>query len=361
MIVVGVDPHKQTHTAVAVTSLAGELVDELTVRARTPGHEQLLQWARSLDDQRLFALEDCRHVSGALERFLIEHGERVVRVPVKLMAGARKGSRSFGKSDPIDALAVARAALREPELPAARLAGPALEIKLLLAHREDLVAESTRIHNRLRWHLHDLDPEIEIPARRLSREIWLDRLQRQLRRFGSDLRARLCRELLGRAKQLLRQQRSFERELEALLKEHAAPLLGLPGCGVLTAAKLVAEVAGIERFDSDAQLAMLAGVVAPLDASSGRQRRHRLNRTGNRQLNLALHRIAITQARLHPPARDYLARRRAQGKTWREALRCLKRHLVRTVFKLLKQISVSSHREQLPSTPPEPVSAIDLT
>ena len=360
MIVVGVDPHKQTHTAVAVTSLVGELVDELTVKARQPGHQQLLRWARSLDGERLFALEDCRHVSGALERFLIEHGERVVRVPVKLMAGARKGARSFGKSDPIDALAVARAALREPALPAARLAGPALEIKLLLAHREDLVAESTRIHNRLRWHLHDLDPEIEIPARALSRAVWLDRLQRRLRRHGSELRARLCRELARRAKALLREQRALERELHGLLKRHAAPLLELPGCGVLTAAKLVAEVAGIERFESDAQLAMLAGV-APLDASSGRQRRHRLNRRGNRQLNLALHRIALTQARLHPPARDYLARRRAQGKTWREALRCLKRHLVRTVFKLLKQISMGSHREQRATTPPEPVSAIALT
>jgi transposase len=360
MIVVGVDPHKKTHTAVAVTSSLGELVDELTVMARNPGHEQLLGWARELDDQRLFALEDCRHVSGALERFLIEHGERVVRVPPKLMAGARKGARTFGKSDPIDALAVARAALREPQLPAATLAGPALEIKLLLSHREDLVAESTRIHNRLRWHLHDLDPEIEIPARRLSRQIWLERLQRRLRRHREGIRARLCRELVRRAKELLRQQRSLERELGVLVKEHAAPLLELPGCGVLTAAKLLAEVAGIERFKSDAQLAMLAGV-APLDASSGRQRRHRLNNKGNRQLNLALHRIAVTQAYRHPPARDYLARRRAEGKTWREALRCLKRHLVRAVFKLLKEISVNGRREQSAPSPTPPILATALT
>jgi transposase len=356
VIVVGVDPHKKTHTAVAVSSSIGELVDELTVIARKPGHEQLLSWARGLSDERLFALEDCRHVSGALERFLIEHGERVVRVPPKLMAGARKGSRSFAKSDPIDALAVARAALREPDLPAAELSGPALEIKLLVSHREDLVAESTRIHNRLRWHLHDLDPELEIPPRRLSRELWLERLQRQLRRHRGELRARLCRELVRRARELLRQQRSLERELEVLVKAHAAPLLELPGCGPLTAAKLVAEIAGIERFKSDAQLAMLAGV-APLDASSGRQRRHRLNKKGNRQLNLALHRIAVTQARLHAPAREYLARRRAEGKTWREALRCLKRHLVRTVFKLLKEISLRSRLD----TSDRPTSAMVLT
>lgn len=109
----------------------------------------------------------------------------------------------------------------------------------------------------------------------------------------------------------------------------------MPGCGPLTAAKLIAEVAGVDRFASDAKLAMLAGV-APLDASSGKQQRHRLNRKGNRQLNLALHRIAVTQARIRGPAKQYLARRQAEGKTKREAL---KRHLARTVFCILTLIA----------------------
>jgi transposase len=344
VIVIGVDPHKKTHAAAAVGRAAGEVVGELTVTARERGHEELLLWARELGGERLFALEDCRQVSGALERFLIGHGERVVRVPAKLMAGARKAARGFGKSDPIDALAVARAALREPDLPEARLCGPSLEIKLLLSHREDLVAESTRVHNRLRWHLHDLDPDFEIPT--LSRAVWIERLQRRLRRHDG-LRARLCRELARRAKQLLGEQRALERELAALLQRHAPRLLELPGCGTLTAAKLVAEVAGAERFRSEAQLAMLAGV-APLDASSGRQRRHRLNRRGNRQLNLALHRIAVNQARLYEPARAYLDRRRAEGKTWREALRCLKRHLVRIVFRILQAVAAFPELEHLP-------------
>jgi len=147
MIVIGIDPHKQTHTAAAVASQTGELRGELTVSARERGHEELIDWARALGEGRLFALEDCRHVSGRLERFLIGSGERVVRVPPKLMGKTRKAARSFGKSDAIDALAVARAALREPDLPAARLAGAELEAKLLLDHREDLVAEATRINN----------------------------------------------------------------------------------------------------------------------------------------------------------------------------------------------------------------------
>jgi len=129
----------------------------------------------------------------------------------------------------------------------------------------------------------------------------------------------------------------LEAELECLLRRNAAALLELPGCWTLTAAKLVAEVAGVERFSSDAKLAKLAGV-APLDASSGKQCRHRLNRKGNRQLNCALHRIAVTQGRVHAPARAFLARKQAEGKSRREALRCLKRHLARVVFRILPSL-----------------------
>ncbi len=165
------------HTAVAVERARGEIVAERTVQARERGHGELLVWARSLADERVWALEDCRHVSGSLERFLIARGERVVRVPPRRMAGARTGGREQGKSDAIDALAVARAFLREPDLPAASLAGSEREIRLLADHREHLVGERTRIGNRLRWHLHDLEPELEIPAGALDRYCWLDRLE----------------------------------------------------------------------------------------------------------------------------------------------------------------------------------------
>ena len=103
----------------------------------------------------------------------------------------------------------------------------------------------------------------------------------------------------------------------------------------MTAAKLLAEIGPISRFKSDAQLARHSGV-APLEASSGRTQRHRLDRGGNRQMNAALYRIAITQARYHPQARAYLERKRGEGKSWREAIRCLKRLLVRVVFQTLK-------------------------
>ncbi len=146
---------------------------------------------------------------------------------------------------------------------------------------------------------------------------------------------RICRELLGRCRSLTRTILELERELGAQTSETAPSLLALPGCGPLSAAKLLGEIGPIDRFDTDAQLARHAGV-APLQASSGKHQRHRLDRGGNRQLNCALHRIAITQGRVHPPARAYLERKQAEGKSRREALRCLKRHLARRVWRLLR-------------------------
>jgi transposase len=336
MIVIGADPHKLTHTAAAVDSATGELRSSETVAARDAGHAQLLDWARALDPERVWAIEDCRHVSGSLERFLVARGERVVRVPPKLMAGARRGARERGKSDPIDARAVARAALREgiETLPAALLDEQALAIKLLLDHREDLVGESTRAQNRLRWHLHDIDPELAPPLRSLRFEPVLRSLGARLRRREQTMRVRLARELVRRCAALRRELRALERELHARVREHAPELLELPGCGPLTAAKLIAEIAGGGRFRTDAKLARHAGI-APLPASSGARHRHRFDRRGNRQLNCAFHRIAVTQARIHPEARAFLERKRSEGKSNREALRSLKRHLVRRVHRLL--------------------------
>jgi len=337
VIVIGVDPHKQSHTGAAIEGASGELRGERTVRARRQGHEQLLAWGRSLAGERLWALEDCRHVSVSLERFLIASGEQVVRVPPKLMAGQRRSARTRGKSDSIDALAVARAALREPELPVARLEGGSREIRLLTDHRDDLVQERTRIQNRLRWHLHELCPELEIPAGARDRRCWSERIARRLARLEQTAQVRIARELVRRSAELSRRAKELERELGALVSAQAPALLALTGCGALTAAKLVGETAGASRFRTDARLAMHAGA-APLDASSGQRRRHRLNRSGNRQLNCALHRLAVNQGRLHPPARAYLARKEAEGKSRREALRCLKRHLARTVYRTLREI-----------------------
>lgn len=347
MIVIGADTHKRTHTAGAVFAGTGQLAGELTAPATEPGFRRLLDWGRGLDEERIWAIEDCRHVSGSFERFLVAAGERVVRVPPKLMGESRRGERSSGKSDPIDARAVARAALREgPEtLPGAHLDEEALQVKLLLDHRENLVKVRSEDQQRLRWHLHGLWPELEIPAGALDRMVWLDRLAGKLSRAEQGTRVAIARELLLEIRRRTRRVNELEREIGALVKAKAPELLELEGCGSLTAAKLIAETAGAERLDSDAKFARLAGV-APIPASSGNRVRHRLDRGGNRQLNCALHRIAVTQGRIHPPAREFLAKKQAEGKSRMEALRCLKRHLARRVWRLL----LDSERERSMTT-----------
>src|SRR5215213_7403513 len=174
MIVLGADTHKRSHTVAAVAAAIGELLGDQTVPVGPRGLGALLRWARGLDGDRVWALEDCRHVSGSLERFLIERGERVLRIPTHLTAKARKSARQRGKSDPIDALAVARAALQEglESFPAAQLDGPELDLRLLVDHRERLVRHRVELNSTLLWHLHDLWPELRLPGGALfSKEV----------------------------------------------------------------------------------------------------------------------------------------------------------------------------------------------
>ena len=337
MIVVGCDPHKRSITCGAVDAVLGAARGAKTAAAHADGFDVLVRWARALDHERVWAVEDCRHVSGRLERFLVARGERVVRVPAKLMAGARKGARTRGKSDAIDALAVARAAVREGirTLPTAWLDERALELRLLVDHREDLVATRTRDQARLRWHLHDLDPTFTVPARALDRPIWWRRVRSRLQQEPSTVRVRVALELVDQIERSSDRIRAFEIELARLAREYAPRLLAERGCGPLTAAKLIGEIAGVDRFATDAKLARTAGS-APIPASSGNRTRHRLDRGGNRQLNCALHRLAVNKGIWDPDSAAYLARKQAEGKTRKEALRCLKRHLTRRVWQLLR-------------------------
>jgi transposase len=338
MIVIGADTHKSSHALAAVDRGTGEVVGERGIVAREAGHRDALRWARELDSERVWAIEDCRHVSRRLEQALLCAGERVLRVPPKMMGASRRGERTAGKSDQIDARAVARAVLKEglERFPVAYLNEGAMEIRLLSDHREDLVAERTRAQNRLRWHLVDLAPELEasLPGGGLDRAVQLDRVVRALRRMPRCARVRVALELVRHISGLTRQARALERELGELVAVQRPQLLAERGCGTLTAATLIGRTAGAQRFPTDGHFARQAGT-APIPASSGRRERHRLHRGGDRQLNRALHTIAITRARLDPQTKAYLDRQRTQGKTNREAIRCLKRHLARRIWRLL--------------------------
>src|ERR671922_2278216 len=337
MIVLGADTHKRSHTIAAVAAATGELLGEQTVSVGHRGFGALLQWGRGLDHDRLWALEDCRHVSGSLERFVIERGERVLRIPTHLTAKARRSARQRGKSDPIDALGVARAALQEGLecFPAAHLDGPELDLRLLVDHRERLVRHRVEVNSTLLWHLHDLWPELQLPGGARFSKKWTTRISRRLVRADQTMRVRIARDELRRLRELTVTINELEREITALVAQIAPQLLDEPGFGPLIAAKLVGEIAGAQRFATPAKLARAAGV-APIPASSGNTQRHRLDQGGNRPINAALHRVIVTRARCHPETRDYMARRRGEGKSSREAIRCLKRHLARRVWRLLQ-------------------------
>jgi transposase len=248
---------------------------------------------------------------------------------------------------------VAQASLRHPELPAAHLAGVERDVRLLLNHREDLVGERTRLQNRLRWHLHDLDPDFRVPPRALDRYVWLRRTERHLAAMEHTVQVRIARDEVRRIEELTRDINRLERELVTQVRLLAPELLAISGCGELTAAKLLGETGGVRRFRSVAAFAMHAGA-GPLEVSSGDRQRHRLNPFGNRQLNAALHRIAVTQQRIHPAAQAF-PDPSSEGLGNREALRCLKRHLARTVYKTLLRIEV---RRQARMTGPEPAVAL---
>ena len=183
MIVLGADTHERSHTIAAVAAATGELRGEKTVAVGACGFGALLIWARGLDGERVWALEDCRHV---------------------LMADSRRAARTRGKSDSIDAVAVARAALREglDTLPAAYLDGPELDLRLLVDHRERLVRQRVALNNTRQWHLHDLWPELELPGGALFSTKWSSRIGRRLARAEQTMRVRIARDELRRLREL---------------------------------------------------------------------------------------------------------------------------------------------------------------
>ena len=225
--------------------------------------------------------------------------------------------------------------------------GPELDLRLLVDHRERLVRQRVGLNNTLQWHLHDLWPELELPGSSLFYGAGRRASRRRLARAEQTMRVRIARDELRRIRELSQTIKALEREIAQLVATVAPQLLSEPGFGPLIAAKLVGEIAGAQRFATAAKLARAAGV-APIPASSGNTQRHRLDQGGNRQINAALHRVIVTRARCHQPTRDYIARRLAEGKSTREAIRCLKRYLTRHVWRLLQP------PHPVPGTPPHP-------
>jgi transposase len=211
-----------------------------------------------------------------------------------------------------------------------------MEIRLLSDHRHNHITEITRLTNRLRWNLVILDPGLEasIRARKMDFPCHSNRIARRLRGMEASTRVLIAKEQVRAIRELSRRATLLKRELHGLIAAYRPELLAEVGWGTITAAILIGQTAGAERFTTDAQFARRPGV-APIPASSGKRDRHRLHRGGNRRMNHALHIIAITRARRDLATEAYLQRKEAEGKTRMEALRCLKRHLARRFHRIL--------------------------
>jgi transposase len=363
MIVIGTDTHKGSHALAAVDEGTGRVRGQREIKADEPGHLAAVKWARGLDDERVWAIEDCRAVSRRFEQALLATGERVVRVAPHRMGASRRGERQPGKSDQIDAIAIARAVVKDgvDEFPVAYLDEQAVEVRLLSDHRQDLVAERTRMQSRLRWHLVQLSPELEASLKpsALSHKRELDRVERRLRRLPVTVRGRIARELVSKIRELTGDIDELKQQLLELIKAQRPWLLKETGCGALVAAIMIGRTAGAKRFKSDASFALQAGI-APIPCSSGQHRQYRLNRGGDRQLNRAVHIVAVTRARVDPETRAFLERKLAEGKTKKGALRCLKRHLARRFHHLLSLPAQTPERAQLDPNPEHPRQRRDV-
>ena len=333
MHVVGVDAHKYSHTLVAVDQV-GAKRGEKTVAATSTGHLEAMAWVRAkFGGDVVWGVEDQRSATGLLERELLAAQQTVVRVPPHYMARNRGLARVWGKSDPIDALAVARVVLQYPDLPLAVHDPVSWEIKLLVDRREDLVRHRVDVMHRLFIKVHQIDPEQPKPTK-LERDVRRRALHDYLT-TQPGLLAEIARQEVADISYFSMSIDALTKQIVGRIRELGSTLPTLPGCAELTAAKLIAETANMDRFRSEAAFARYAGL-APIPRWSGSTRGHaQASRSGNRQCNTAIHRIALIQIRLDGPGRTYYLRRIGEGDTHRNAVRCLKRRIGRTVYNRL--------------------------
>ena len=335
MLTIGVDAHKQVNTAVAIDD-SGREVGRWGGANGVEGWRQLRLWGAELGESCRWGIEGAWNLGRGLAQHLVEVGEEVYEVNPRWTTEGRRRARKTEKSDRLDARAVALYVWREGEsLPPVSADDETTTLDLLVTERDDLISEATRLRNQLHQLLLQLDPcyREEIPnltsKRGVSAVLAYETDEQRPLQQG---RAGVVRRLAQRLRLVLEQEQALTREIERLAAPRFAPLTRICGVSLLTAGALAGILGPGRRFESDAQLAAYAGV-APLEASSAERVRHRLDRGGNRRLNAILYRIAITQARCSPEARAYLARRVGEGKTKREALRALKRFIVRAIWR----------------------------
>jgi transposase len=333
--IVGVDPHRDSHALAVVQIVSGAVVFESTIDATSAGYAQALKLVKEhAPGRRAFAVEGTGSFGAGLTRFLIGEGEWVLEV-----SRLRRERRSGGKTDALDAVRAARSVLTDQRPSTPRAGGERQALQALVAAREGAVNAKRAAICQLRDLLITTPEPLRSELRPLTRARLLQRLaaSRPHGRGDVELRGSLLalRSIARRVLQLTAEERELAREIEMLTRKLAPQLLDQPGVGPHAAAQLVLSWSHQGRISSEAAFARLAGA-APIPASSGQTIRYRLDRSGDRKLNRALHMILVTRKRTHAATNAYIERRIQEGKTRREANRCLKRYLARSLYRLLE-------------------------
>jgi transposase len=341
-VAIGVDSHKATLEAVALDAL-GRPLQGRRFRNDIAGHRALLTWITGFGERRVTGIECSGTFGAALAKCLIAAGEDVREVPGNL-SFAEANLRSKGKSDPTDAVAIARVVLREPSLPAVK-DGTNEGLKLLSDHRDRLIKVRTKELSRIHAFMVVLRPGYHDSVGILKKDKGLTTVMRMLR-GDHCVRADLVREGVAEVRRLNRCVKRVEAQIAELVRECGTTLHTGVGIGVMLAARILGEVGDPGQLRSAAGFARMSGV-APIPASSGRVVRHRHDRRGNRTLNRAIHMVAVVRCRLDHATKDYMAKKRAEGKTGKEAMRCLKRHIATDIYRRMQADCRSDFGEAL--------------
>jgi transposase len=354
MITIGVDAHKRVHVAVALNA-AGQVLAQWRGPNTLEGWQALRDWAQALGRPRCWGIEGAWNYGRGLAQHLVAGGEVVYDINPRWTAKERGRARRTGKTDRLDAHAVALLVWREEDpLPQVAAEDETAVLEVLVTERENALAEATRLRNQLHQLLLQIDPEYRTHLPHLQSKAGLSALETYTAPGTNpspvqQAQAAAVRRLAQRLRLAIEQAAELAEEIKERAQAHFSPLTKLCGVNLLTAGALAGLLGPGRRFPTNAHLAAYAGV-APLEASSAERVRHRLNRGGNRRLNAIFYRIALTQARYAPQARTYLDRRVAEGKTRREALRALKRYLVRAIWRLWQECLPAPAGRSLPHT-----------
>jgi hypothetical protein len=349
--VIGVDTHRDAHSAAAIATRTGTVVAQTTIAADAFGYKRLLRFARRhARARRVWAIESSGSFGAGLAMFLLAQGEWVVEVDRPKRPARRNGA----KSDELDAIRAAREAIQRDHLAQPRARGDREAVRVLLITRRGAIRARTRAINHLKALVVTAREELRHQLRNTPTDELVSRCARlrTLPSHSTEHRATVIalRHTARRILALEAEANDLESEIEQIVQRTVPELLAEIGVGPISAAQLYCSWSHHGRLRHDAAFAMLAGA-APIPASSGQTIRYRLNRAGDRQLNCALHTIVLTRLQHDPATRAYAARRLAEGKTPREIKRCLKRYLARHLFRILE---ATGPHPTTPRRPPRP-------